>query len=1079
MNAETLRVRLLGSFAVEYGDEPVTSLRAARLQSLLAYLVLHCATPQPRQRLAFLFWPDTSDAQAQTNLRQLLHTLKQRLPNAATYLQVDDHTVTWLSNGPDLLDVTAFETAIDDAFRTNGTPRLEALERAAAAYTGDLLPGCYDDWVINLREQLSQKYIVALEQLVLLHEERRAYARAIAYAQRLLAHDPLHEATYRRLMRLLALSGDRAAALRVYHTCVAQMERELGVPPSLATREAYERLLQMDEAYLAHRSPQAPFVGRKAAWQELQNLWRSAHRGDLRVVCIQGEAGIGKTRIAEELLYWAQQQGIRTLHAHAYSTESTMSYAPLIEALRAPDAQPALAQIAPVWRTELARLLPELLTADPALPPPQPLTEGWQRQHLYDALLRAVMPSAQPLIVLLDDLQWCDTETLDWLLYLVNHRMDARLMLVATARSEEVMPDGPVARFLLEASRLEVLAQLPLGALDAAETTMLAEGVAGQKLADAQAQQIFAATEGNPLFVVETVRSLDAAAGAAGEVVLPPKVQGVIRARLAQLSPAAHHLAGVAAIIGRSFRVDVLAAASDHDEDAMVRGLDELWQRRIVREQGASGYDFTHDRLRDVAYSELRPAERRLLHRRVAHALESVYAADAETVSAHIARHLQLGGDTRGAINYYRSAAEFALRLFAYQEAIALLGSALALVPTLPVGSAAVETELELQIRLCTAWAAITNHLGKEVEQAYTRALELCRQVGHTPHLFTVLWGLHEVALYRTDYQASVELAHQCLEIAETLDDPGLMLEAHHAAWGPYYFLGQYDHAFAHMQRGLNLYRRPDHEGLSTAYGVHDACACVLYESALACWQMGLLDQARAWLARSVDHTRALTLPANLADADAYASLIYHLLREPARVQAAADRALSLSIEKGYPFPRILASVAFGWSLAMQGDLAEGVSLARKGMAAGVEQGQRLHHSQLAAMLAEACLLAGHFDEALCVAEEAMASFADYRDLLCAPELWLLKAEALTAFGADETQVEACQRTALALARQLGAKTSELRAATALARLRQRQARPAGATKELLEIYNWFTEGLDTPDLLAARAVLDQAGVLE
>jgi adenylate cyclase len=427
-------------------------------------------------------------------------------------------------------------------------------------------------------------------------------------------------------------------------------------------------------------------------------------------------------------------------------------------------------------------------------------------------------------------------------------------------------------------------------------------------------------------------------------------------------------------------------------------------------------------------------------------------------------------------MHYYRRAAEMSLRLFAYQDAISLLSSALALLPALPAGGASVETELELQIRLCTAWSAITNHLGKEVEQAYTRALELCRQVSHTPHLFTVLWGLHEVALYRTDYQTSVALAHQCLEIAETLGDPGLLLEAHHAAWGPYYFLGQYDRAFAHMHQGLARYQQPEHEALSAEYGVHDACACALYESALAYWQMGRLDQARAWLARSVAHTRLLTLPANLADADAYAGLVYHLLREPARVQAASGRALALSVEKGYPYPRALASVALGWSLAVQGEVAEGIALARQGMAAGVALGQRLHHSQLAAMLAEACLLAGHNVEALEVVEEAIASFAAWRDLLCAPDLWLLKAEALAALGAGEEQVEACQRAALSLARELGAKTSELHAATHLARLLQRQGQAAEGLPALMESYSWFTEGHDTPDLLAARTLLVELG---
>ena len=217
--------------------------------------------------------------------------------------------------------------------------------------------------------------------------------------------------------------------------------------------------------------------------------------------------------------------------------------------------------------------------------------------------------------------------------------------------------------------------------------------------------------------------------------------------------------------------------------------------------------------------------------------------------------------------------------------------------------------------------------------------------------------------------EESLALAHQCLEIATELGDPGLLLEAHHAAWGSYYFHGDYDKAFEHMQAGLVIYDRTQHEPLSVHYGVHDAGACALYESALALWNMGFLDKAHEHQARAVALAKELTLPANIADAYSYAGLFYQLLREPQQTQQYAQLALQISNEKGYPYTRILSAVLLGWSLAMQGQMAEGIALARQGLDAANETSLRLHYSQLAAMLAEILMAAGRHEEAIEVLE--------------------------------------------------------------------------------------------------------------
>lgn len=384
------------------------------------------------------------------------------------------------------------------------------------------------------------------------------------------------------------------------------------------------------------------------------------------------------------------------------------------------------------------------------------------------------------------------------------------------------------------------------------------------------------------------------------------------------------------------------------------------------------------------------------------------------------------------------------------------------------------ELELELQMALCTAWSAATDYLGEEVAVAYRRGLELCRQIQHVPHLFTVLWGLHEVALYRAEYRESLELAQQCLSIAEELDDPGLQLEAHHAAWGPYYFLGEYEQAFRHMERGLALYDRPAHERLSVEYGVHDARAGALYESALALWNLGFIEQARRKLDAFLAHADELSLPSNLADSFGYAGLLFHLLRDPQRAQSYAKRALQISTEKSYRYSGFLSRMVLGWSLVAQGHVAEGVVLAEKAMAASAAFGQRLHRSQFAAMLAEACMLAGRYAEANDVTDAGIAEFGRFRDLVCAPDLWILKGDALQALGTADDQVEACYKEALTLARTLRARVSELRAAVNLARLRRRQGRSAEGHQALHAVCNWFSEGFDAVDLQIAAQLLKE-----
>ncbi|MBI3943358.1 MAG: hypothetical protein HY326_10130, partial [Chloroflexi bacterium] len=314
-----LHIQLLGDFRLRHDDTPLTGVDTPRLQSLLAYLLLHREAAQSRHHLAFLFWPDSTEAQALANLRKLLFLLRQALPEADAFLALDSQSVAWHPQSPFTLDVAEFENAIAQAQRAQASGEQvdlrAALEWAVDVYdsggstpAGKLLPGCYDDWILAERERLHHQFLESIDRLAGSLEQQGEYRTAISYAQRLLRHDPLHEAAYQRLMRLYGLSGDRAGVIHTYHTCTRMLQQELGVEPSLATTTLYQELLQtLDQptngrpgAPLSNRKPRhnlpaqlSSFIGREAEMAEIHMLLSRS-----RLVTMTGVGGIGKTRLA-------------------------------------------------------------------------------------------------------------------------------------------------------------------------------------------------------------------------------------------------------------------------------------------------------------------------------------------------------------------------------------------------------------------------------------------------------------------------------------------------------------------------------------------------------------------------------------------------------------------------------------------------------------------------------------------------------------------------------------------------------------------------------------------------------------
>ena len=673
-----MEVYLLGQFQVKVNREGITSLNHPRLRELLAYLLLQRGKPVSRQQVAFLFWPDSNEDQARTNLRNLLYRLRRALPASDYFLAITETSIQWRSDSSFRLDVAEFESAVTQAESDQLADRAKSLAQAAALYGGDLLPECYSDWLLAERERLRQSYLLVLESLAGLYEDQRSYSKAIHTIQILLRHDPLNENDYAWLMQLYALEGNRGQALHIYHTCAEILSRELGVAPGSAVHALYEQLLQTD-IQPGTTAPVTALIARQREWKQLTERWRELLSGQrpLSMILVTGEAGIGKTHLAQSFVDWVQRQGYQSASATCYESGRDLAYAPIagwLSSLFKQDER-IFDKIAPVWRLEVSRLLPELQIRDTGLGIPGTLSEKWQLLHFYEALLHAFAAVRSPLLLFLDDIQWCDQETLAWLAYLQVKPAGEKVVLLATARSVAILGDLPVWGLLNNRSKN---IQLELEPLDEDETSQLVKHLVAEPVEPEQENLIYHQSEGNPLYVTEIIRSgfhqyLN------GSGPLPERLQSVIDWRLNRLSGPARQVLELAAVVGRSFSFELIKEASFLDEQLLVNSLDECWRQRILREQGSQDYDFSHNLLCQAVYGGLSLARRRLLHMRVAGALESLYHSNLDLAAEQIARHLEQAGLVDRAVHFYEQAAQAAQSLYALPKAISFFEQAIKL----------------------------------------------------------------------------------------------------------------------------------------------------------------------------------------------------------------------------------------------------------------------------------------------------------------------------------------------------------------------------------------------------------------
>jgi DNA-binding SARP family transcriptional activator/predicted ATPase len=1034
-----MRIKLFGNLRISVAERPVTAVNTNRLQSLIAYLILHGDTPQPREQLAFMLWPASSESQARTNLRQLLHHLKRALPAECNLLVTDHFAVRWRHDDSCAIDVVDFHAAIAEADSARAEDdrarEIQALTTAAQLYEDDLAPAIYDDWITPIREEYRRRLSEVLRRLAALFEEQKEYAAAIPCAERLVALDSLSESHHQLLIRLHAANQDRASALRAYHQCMRVLRREMGVEPGPATLELFEKLLKAGPggspapAFLSpETSATRPvsqlekvraLVGRTTEWRQLASAWQSAVDSGPRVAVISGEPGIGKTRLAEELYQSCVRQGNAAARSRCYAGQGQVAYSPIAEWLRSDVVHATWTSLKPAQLAELARLVPEIREQFPEIEllrseQPSLLAESWQRLYFYESLSVAFGKSRKPILLFLDDMQWCDPGSFEWLNALLASSAASGVLVLGTVRAEETGRDHPFTRFVAGLRQSGMVLEIPLQPLDAGETAELARLESGKPLESGNLGEIFRATRGNPLFVVESVR--------AG--LQSTRVHAVIAARLAQLPAASYELAGLASVVGRPFSFELLEKATDWDEASLSDALDELWRRRIIESRGGSEYDFTHDRLREVAYAELTLVRQRYLHRRVARALADVYAADIESWNGQIAAHLEQAGMPEEAIERYWQAAAYARRRYADTEAAGLVRRALALCRGFPESDRRLKQELDLLVTLGPALVTTEGYSAIEVGETYDRALDLSRRLDHR-NLVVILSGAWVFRIVRGDLETARQFSIEFLREAEREPTPGLLLAGNFLLGSSLFHLGQLEASFHHMTAAIRTERSPAESVLALFAGPDIEVFCRCYLAHLA-WHRESGNHGRDHAEEALAAANRMGHPFSQAISLNYSAML-HVFQGDSRAALERGReAVQLCSRHGFAYYLAMADVLTGWAEAGEGDVSAGLAQLREGLDRMRHLGAEIRLPYYFSLLAETLGRAGLVGEALASLSTGFAFASKNGEEWAVAELHRVQGNLLNAEGKVEP-ARASFRRGIEAARRSGSLAFERR----------------------------------------------------
>ena len=899
----------------------------------------------------------------------------------------------------------------------------------------------------------------------------------------------------------LVISASTLQLLGGFFAC-----QPLGTPPlkgqaqPLAVYRVLYESMARSRLEAAGSTGWTPLVGREQEIGLLRERWAQVKEGGGQVVLLSGEAGIGKSRLVQVLqahVATEPQAWLTPCQCSPYYQHTALY--PMIELLERvalrferEEAPPQklrklegflvqhglpLAEVVPLF----AALLSLMLSADYA---PLTVSPEQQKQQTLHALLTILLRIAaqQPVLFVMEDLHWVDPTTLEFLTLLVDQGPTARILVLLTFRPDFSPPWTGRSH----------LTQVTLPRLPQRQAAEMTGQVAHRKaLPPEVVEQIVAKTDGVPLFVEELTKMVlesgllqeqddhYALTGPLPPLAIPATLHDSLLARLDRLATV-KALAQLGATLGREFAYELLQAVSPWDEGTLRRGLSQLVESEFLYQRGLppqATYLFKHALIQEEAYQSLLRSTRQQHHQRIAQVLEAQFPDTAQTQPELVAHHYTEAGLHAHAVPYWQRAGQRASERSSYMDAIAHLTQGLALLASLPDTPERAQQELPLLIALGATLAVTKGYGNTEAERVFSRARELCQQMGETLQLFPVQWGLWTCYIVQAKPQLAREVGTQLLRLSQHVQDATFLLEAHMALAGSLHELGEFTPARHHWDHSLACYARPQHRAHIRHFGMDLGVFSRAWMSHTL-WHLGYPDQAltrsHEALALAEEHAH----PFSQAIALAYAVMLHQFRREQHTVYAHAETALALCTEQGFAYYLAWVTIIQGWSLAVQGQREAGIAQMRQGLAALQNTDAKRALPYYLALLAEGYGAVGQPDEGLRVLAEAFAAVATAAERRWEAELSRLQGalllQATDSKRQAEERPEACFRQALEVARQQQAKSLELRAAMSLSRLWQQQGKKTEARELLAPIYGWFTEGFDTADLLEAKTLLEE-----